>query len=755
MKRILLFLALAISGSAAPPVVFYTDLVNGPKVGGPSNNGTILTICGKNFGLTRDISTVTIGGGAVATYIGWGVGICKRQVDGIQVAIGASAASGAVKVTVGGVDSNTDVTFAVTTWKSTADRIFCVSTNGSDSNNGQWTSDTQTLPGTKGCWQHLRYARGHMTGAGDIVYLGTATDTFTSETGADPCGLSATLAMKIHGLPGSGCGTPNIGAVSGTAGHSNAIVGYPGAGATLGGSGPTYPQYAIASYGQTYPGPIVYSPMYWTISSFTAIAGTGGNATGGITAIAYRAAHNIRIVNMDVQIPFGENPLNGGLGITVNATGAVDAGPATPISCWVLGNYVHNYKAGPPPDNTGWRHTFPLYVGTDGNQIEIGWNEFSGADGYSALGIHLHSSPTSTSNDGYPLWGLRIHDNFIHDTPAGNDMGVMDPSKGIGIQWYNNLFIHQGDCNNYPDAGTAPGQGWSQGYRRNAVWSLGQPSYDENWAPTKGSARIYNNTIYDGGHCSGNGYEGLISWVNPVGSAATVKPPPNITICSGSCALIMSGTLAATGYTPRYAPHNVGFETKTGSVTTAGIVDDGLGNLVENGSRIGTICYDTDNPTGGCVAGAYSFTLLGSTIPSSINFTTIFGYTLQMENNIVWSRDGLTEPYLWISNAKVGNASIFGDHNLFYTVGGQTVPSMFTANIGANADPLFVSNGTLGTVPSNGDFHIQGNSPASGAGVTTAASRDYDGKIRQSEFYSVGAFEPGVSVPSGINIVVQ
>src|SRR5208283_4120460 len=76
-------------------VIFFTDLTSGPNTGGENNNGTILTIYGRNFGATQGTSTVTIGGGAVATVNQWGgtskAGTAAAQLQTISVAIGAAA----------------------------------------------------------------------------------------------------------------------------------------------------------------------------------------------------------------------------------------------------------------------------------------------------------------------------------------------------------------------------------------------------------------------------------------------------------------------------------------------------------------------------------------------------------------------------------------------------------------------------------------------------------------------------------------
>src|SRR5579872_1205465 len=86
-----LFCVASVHAAGTPPTIFFTDLQSGPNTGGESNNGTILTIYGKNFGTTA--GTVTIGGGAVAKVYQWGVPSFepKTNLQKISVAIGAAA----------------------------------------------------------------------------------------------------------------------------------------------------------------------------------------------------------------------------------------------------------------------------------------------------------------------------------------------------------------------------------------------------------------------------------------------------------------------------------------------------------------------------------------------------------------------------------------------------------------------------------------------------------------------------------------
>lgn len=113
----LTLLLFPLAGFAAPRIL-YTDIVTGPNTGGEGNNGAYLTIFGNGFGAS---GTVTINGIAAASVKQW-------TDTKITVQPGSAVTSGAIKVTSGGGDSNTDQTFTVVPGK-----IFFVSLTGNDS----------------------------------------------------------------------------------------------------------------------------------------------------------------------------------------------------------------------------------------------------------------------------------------------------------------------------------------------------------------------------------------------------------------------------------------------------------------------------------------------------------------------------------------------------------------------------------------------------------------------------------------------
>lgn len=154
-KRFVLFFAIFIFAnsfvSAASPVLFFSDLISGPNIGGQSNKGAFVTIVGKNFGSTRGSSYVTIGNGQADNYPVW-------TDTKISFQLGANAQTGDVVVHTGEGNSK-GLPFAVRSGK-----IYFISASGIDSNDGSIDHP----------WLTHVHAREVMT-AGDTVYFRAGT----------------------------------------------------------------------------------------------------------------------------------------------------------------------------------------------------------------------------------------------------------------------------------------------------------------------------------------------------------------------------------------------------------------------------------------------------------------------------------------------------------------------------------------------------------------------------------------------------
>ena len=137
MKKLILILAVLLTSLVAiaqnvPPAIFFSDLASGPNTGGQNSAGAFVTIHGKGFGASQGSSTVTIGGGAAASYQSWSDTTVTFQ-------LGSAAKTGSIAINVGGATSNS-IPFTVRSGS-----IYYVATTGSDRNSGSYTAPWKTL----------------------------------------------------------------------------------------------------------------------------------------------------------------------------------------------------------------------------------------------------------------------------------------------------------------------------------------------------------------------------------------------------------------------------------------------------------------------------------------------------------------------------------------------------------------------------------------------------------------------------------
>src|SRR6202167_6272061 len=103
--KLLGVLALASPGLwAQAPVLFFSDITNGPNTGGENGNGAYVTIYGNYFGTSQGSSIATAGGGVMVNCKIWGAAWLWYQKIACQ--LGPGAASGDLVVTVNGLSSN-------------------------------------------------------------------------------------------------------------------------------------------------------------------------------------------------------------------------------------------------------------------------------------------------------------------------------------------------------------------------------------------------------------------------------------------------------------------------------------------------------------------------------------------------------------------------------------------------------------------------------------------------------------------------
>ena len=121
---------LGVAATVGGPVIFFVDMNQGPKTGGPNNLGAPIAIFGKGFGASRGTSQVTIGGTEVARYIVWGQNNAHNtQLGMIIVQPGPNVTGGAIQVKVNNRLSNLNQSFTVN-----AGKFYAVSKTGSDAN---------------------------------------------------------------------------------------------------------------------------------------------------------------------------------------------------------------------------------------------------------------------------------------------------------------------------------------------------------------------------------------------------------------------------------------------------------------------------------------------------------------------------------------------------------------------------------------------------------------------------------------------
>jgi len=241
-----LLLSVAASWGASP-VVFFTDLTSGPKSGGQNNAGAFVTIYGRNFGATRGASSVTIGGGAAASFPVW-------TDTKIAIQLGAAAATGSIVVTTSAGASN-GVPFTVR-----PGNIYFIAMNGGDSHSGKYNSP----------WLTLMHARDTMK-PGDITYVMNG----VAQTSDDGSGWETSLLLRSGG----------------TAAAPMAFVVYPQATATIGSVTGLPSGIRTASQAPNY-------PNYFVFAGFT-VRGRGA-------AIALSSGTGWRIIANDLSCPNGD-----------------------------------------------------------------------------------------------------------------------------------------------------------------------------------------------------------------------------------------------------------------------------------------------------------------------------------------------------------------------------------------------------------------------------------------------------------------
>jgi len=270
--------ALAVAQTPGP-VLFYSDLTDGPRTGGENNNGAYVCVYGRNFGSARGASTITIGGVAVTNYPVWGDSNAPARGDSkacFQLGNSVPTGSQSIQMTTSAGTSNT-VPFYVR--PDASDAIYCVSDialpsgskTPSDSNSGHFGA----------CWATMEGARyGIYTLASPIVYFHNITATYSAS-----CAPFVWCEYSVF----KGTKNANIG-----------LIVYPGSQATVG---------TLTYSAQTNGFKLAHSYDNTISNDYTVIAGFTIRAAGAVVQFVGSAVYpvlGLRLIGNDGECSAGD-----------------------------------------------------------------------------------------------------------------------------------------------------------------------------------------------------------------------------------------------------------------------------------------------------------------------------------------------------------------------------------------------------------------------------------------------------------------
>ncbi|MBN1898282.1 MAG: hypothetical protein JW827_05865 [Spirochaetes bacterium] len=420
------------TGSIPPdsaPVIFYSDLENGPSTGGEDNKGAFVTIFGKNFGPSRGSSYITVGGGQVDNYRVW-------TDTKVSFQLGNAASSGDIIIFTSQGNSN-PVPFTIRSCD-----IYFVATNGNDGGDGSFPNP----------WRHLSHARSVMSG-GDILYIKGGTWTTAGENS------SGKLFYVSGSYPWGG---------NGSDGNPHCLVGYPGEEIILqaNSDGESIINYVGSDDQCAINSHIVFANF--TVDCNQYESGIGWRGRRNDASPTYRV-RDIRFVNIEVKDYLNTGHMGGTALIEFGADGPLD-------DVKVLGCKVHDMDSSSRLDHG-------IYVAAGGNNYEIAWNTVhnikrvvsAGGDGNAGFGIQTYRGSSSHYAD---LNNLKLHDNLVYECPSRGGINLSDYTKDSQI--YNNIVYNCGYDGNEEgyglrisvDAG-APGTGTHYIYN-NTFYNCGE-----------------------------------------------------------------------------------------------------------------------------------------------------------------------------------------------------------------------------------------------------------------------------------------
>jgi hypothetical protein len=441
-RALLIWQAIWVVVLAAPPVVYHTDLVSGPAVPANGGTGALVTIYGKNFGSSKGASTVTLGTTAVTVFPRW-------TDTKVTIEVPASLANGvyAIVVTVGGVASNSSVSFTVAgngtrniKYLDAGDKTGASGDSCSSPRTGTLASPYRWYDIDRSTRSISYYAKTCLSNE-DILYVRAGT--IDRE---DSRGWYAVLSLDW-------------------AGAARHIIAYPGETVTLDADAAGDPSPALNQTRNAVR--TVATGSTGTVAGFTLVGGSYLNT--GSTNVGCQAQANGRCVGNVLR---GPNTCQYEAG-SVGTGGVFLSNEITDVGT--------NCNSGAGPNKLMHSMYVHCALSSPSHDFEIGWNYIHGNKTYN--GIQLHDDSADEVGGCY---NASIHDNRI-DGQHGNgiNLSTIDwPTGSETMRIYNNTISRSGYV--------ALAYGESAGPIKACIAVKG---FGRNAAT--GTIDVYNNTLID------------------------------------------------------------------------------------------------------------------------------------------------------------------------------------------------------------------------------------------------------------------
>lgn len=357
---------------------------------------------------------------------------------------------------------------------------------------------------------------------------------------------------------------------------------------------------------------------------------------------------------------------------------------------------------------------FPYNFGMSGYLIDS--NEFTNSYGGQGVRLEIY---------GLPVFDSAITNNNFHDIKGGAlffyaDKASAGPtSSPYGIDINNNTFTNIDYSAITIGSGLRAVDGHPNHIRYNTLTNIGTISSPNvnamqlNWLR---STIVEHNSISNvmTSHPDGDGIEMDIAFIDAgfYGQDNIVRYN-TITGCNASPLRTSGINIIGTKNSRIY--YNIAHGNQIGiSLDTAIPTGNVFFNNVLDGNGYGAVATDATLRLGYAPASIWENNIFSNN--TAMGFLVMTGSTLPTEDHNLWFNNS----DIWSGTADGGN---------LYLVGNGRQPLSATDVL---ADPLFVSSS---------DYHLDGASPAIGAGAPVGLSLDFAGKPVRASAPSIGAFE--------------